>query len=288
MRAKMFALLIALSFLLTGCGKNEAVLNVEEQISSIGTVSLQSLENIEKAEAAYAALSSKDKEDVSNYELLEEARAEYDTLVEQRNEEQVSAVEILIEPLSNITLESKSDIEEARRAYDELDTSLQTQVSNAQVLFDAEERIVSLVLEEVSTTDFKSISCRRANVFEDVSFNTWFDDDEASATLALLFQLEGDEGGWLDASIPSVFGGIICQNKVERRYDLLLNAGNNGICHIQYWPESKKAQMATKMLSINTSEYAELLKEAGIVENYKKISWEAYGNVLDAAIDAVS
>ena len=78
---------------------------------------------------------------------------------------------------------------------------------------------------------------------------------------------------------------IIGQNKVDRRYDLLFPTNYNSIYYIQYWPGSKKAQMATTTLSTNVWEYAESLKKAGIIENYKEITLSSYIDVMNA-VDA--
>lgn len=195
------------------------------------------------------------------------------------NENKVAAVQSLIENLSDVSLENKNDVEAARHAYDALNNALQEQVSNAQMLLDAEEKIE--LLEEIAAIDFKNISCDNANKFEDTSFNTWMYDDDATSTLVLLFQLQGDADNWLDFDDLSLLDTFICRNKTDRRYDLLmLKKDKNSICFIQYWPESKKAQMGTKMLSTDLSKYAESLQKVGIIDSYKKLPVDNYMKIL--------
>ena len=69
----VFSIILCLS--LCACNsKNEAVVNVEKLIESIGEVTVNSEEVIRVAEEAYAALSDEDKAAVENYETLVVAR----------------------------------------------------------------------------------------------------------------------------------------------------------------------------------------------------------------------
>lgn len=283
MKAKVKAallLLLALCLMLSGCGKSEAVRQAEEVISSIGEVTLQSKDSIEKAEAAYAALPPEERADVENYTVLKDARDAYDALVEQQNKKAIAAVEDKIDGLSDVTLDKKAEVEAARKAYDELGAALQERVSNAKILFDAEERIA--LLEEVTVTNFKSITCSKANMFDDVSYGTWFSDNDAAAVMALSFIFEGYSAKWLVIEDLDLTNMTICRVTADKRYDMLLPKDNGSIFYIQYWPESKKAQMGTKALSVSVSEYAAALKEAGIIEAYKTIPPSSIGNVLNA------
>lgn len=79
---KIVALILALSMMLAlcGCGKSEAVKEVESLIANIGEVSLDKGEAIEQAKQAYGNLSSEEKELVNNYSILQEADEAYDRL----------------------------------------------------------------------------------------------------------------------------------------------------------------------------------------------------------------
>ena len=73
-------LVLAMCISICSCGKSEEVKNVEAMISAIGTVSQSSESAILDAERAYGMLSSDDKEKVSNYNVLLEARAAYNAI----------------------------------------------------------------------------------------------------------------------------------------------------------------------------------------------------------------
>lgn len=72
---KFICLLLTLTLMLflCSCGKNEAVKNVEDLISAIGTVSLDSSAAIASARAAFDDLTEADATKVGNYNLLTEA-----------------------------------------------------------------------------------------------------------------------------------------------------------------------------------------------------------------------
>lgn len=75
------AVFLTTVLLLTACSSDrKAVDDVISQIDSITKVSLSSGDRIEKAEKAYEALSKKQKEKVTNYEALKNARIRYDTM----------------------------------------------------------------------------------------------------------------------------------------------------------------------------------------------------------------
>ena len=73
---KGFILLLVLVMLvsLVGCGKSKDVVAVEELISSIGSITIDSEETITSAQESYDLLNDKQKEQVENYSVLEEAR----------------------------------------------------------------------------------------------------------------------------------------------------------------------------------------------------------------------
>nr|MBQ8245039.1 hypothetical protein [Oscillospiraceae bacterium] len=63
-------LALVLVLALYGCGKTEAVKNVESMIDALGTVTAESLEAVNAAMDAYEALTDEEKETVSNYAAL--------------------------------------------------------------------------------------------------------------------------------------------------------------------------------------------------------------------------
>lgn len=80
----LLALILCLS--LCGCGKSEAVKNVEAMIDAIGEVTLDSEAAVVAAEEAYAALTAEEKEKVENHIVLTDARAALDPMIEEHQE----------------------------------------------------------------------------------------------------------------------------------------------------------------------------------------------------------
>ena len=76
-------LTVALCLSLCACGKSESVEKVEALIAKIGEVNLDSESAIATAETAYDVLEEKEKARVENYTVLTDARAAFDTLVEE-------------------------------------------------------------------------------------------------------------------------------------------------------------------------------------------------------------
>ena len=79
---KIVALILALSmmFALSGCGKSEAVKQVEELIGSIGKVSMDSNETILEARSAFDTLTDKEQKQVENYSVLTDAESAFTDL----------------------------------------------------------------------------------------------------------------------------------------------------------------------------------------------------------------
>ena len=73
-------LVVVMCLSLVACGKSEEVTNVESLISAIGSVSENSENAIVAAENAYNALTPDDKNKVSNYNTLLDARKTYDAI----------------------------------------------------------------------------------------------------------------------------------------------------------------------------------------------------------------
>lgn len=68
----------------SGCGTDPAAQKVIDDISSIGEVNLDDSELILRIEKAYAALSEAQKNQVTNYVTLMEAREEIDQLIKEK------------------------------------------------------------------------------------------------------------------------------------------------------------------------------------------------------------
>lgn len=116
------------------------------QINAIGTVTLNSGAQIEAAEAAYALLTESQQALVTNYQVLVEARAAYDALVQQAAGDQQAAQAVIdkIDAIGAVTLDSEAAIRAAREAYDLLTPAQQALVTNYVVLTNAETTLAAL------------------------------------------------------------------------------------------------------------------------------------------------
>ncbi len=106
-KLKIVAVVICILGLLSGCGKSEAAVVVDEKIKAIGSVSLDSEASITDAEQAYNALSEDEKKQVEGYETLTKAKDDYNKAVEEHEKQ--------------LEEEYKSQIEEANKKIEDLD-----------------------------------------------------------------------------------------------------------------------------------------------------------------------
>ncbi len=125
------------------------------QIDAIGEVTLGSLAKIQAAEAGYANLSDEEKENVTNYQTLLDARDEYDALKaaadkEEADREAALGVDELINALGVITLESETAVTAARAAYEALTEDQKAYVENLVVLEEAEAIIEGLKADQAA------------------------------------------------------------------------------------------------------------------------------------------
>lgn len=116
---------------------------VKSRINAIGKITKHSGRILEEARITYNAL-TQDQKSLIYAVVLEEKEAAYALVKEQvQNEEQdntaAALVQVQINTIGTVTAASGPIIEMARQAYDALTPEQQAKVSNAQVLFDAEE-----------------------------------------------------------------------------------------------------------------------------------------------------
>ncbi len=123
----------------------QAAQAVEDQIASIGRVTLNSENAINAARRAYNALTPQQKALVENLDVLEAAEARLAELKQQAADEQAAqAVEDQIASIGRVTLNSENAINAARRAYNALTPQQKALVENLDVLEAAEERLAEL------------------------------------------------------------------------------------------------------------------------------------------------
>jgi uncharacterized repeat protein (TIGR02543 family) len=160
----------------------DAADDVIAKINAIGGVDLDSKVRIETARAAYNALSTEQRELISEeiYQILTDAEAELETL--ETEQEAVNNVINAITALGEITSESYDAVEATRSAYDSL-TYLQKQdVTNYDLLLNAEEELRKI---EKNQADVQNVKDQIASLGE-ITIDSWDAVGRAKAAYLLL------------------------------------------------------------------------------------------------------
>lgn len=145
-RCILILLLVLFTFSSSACKQmSEAAKAADALISSIGVVTLDSEPAIIAAEQAVAALSEEDRSSLPSLEKLEQARLQFDSLVDAKAVEEAEAA---ISAIGNVTVDSKAAIDAARQAYDSLDERLKADVSNASLLTDADNAYQAALIDK--------------------------------------------------------------------------------------------------------------------------------------------
>lgn len=110
-------------------------------IDSIGEVTFDSEKNIKKAQLLYENLSSELKELVNNYNVLESAVIEYNT---------IKNVYDKINLIGKVTIESENLIKNARKDYDNLTNKQKLKIDNYNVLENAESEFMRIKNEKTT------------------------------------------------------------------------------------------------------------------------------------------
>ncbi len=145
-KASIGVIIICMIFLLTAC-KSEEVKSVEQQISAIGDVSQESYDKIQEAIKSYDNLSNEEKENVSNYNLLEKAENIYYAM----------RVDEIIENLGPINVESRTEIDYARMEYEKLSKAQRSNVNLFGKLIKTEKEYGEYIVNK-SIDTLKSLS----------------------------------------------------------------------------------------------------------------------------------
>ena len=148
-------------FSLCACGKSDLAKHADETIAAIGNVTDKSLSQIERAEAEVNALSDKEKKSLDNLTTLYDARSAY-------NELAAGKVEALINSIGELNFSSGTIIMEARNAYNNESTEVQSLVGNYDLLEKAEESLPT-VRAGIVSDEVKKILDASVTTAEDVS-----------------------------------------------------------------------------------------------------------------------
>ena len=129
-KIRVIITVVGLSVALIGC-KSSIVKSAEKAINDIGTVSIESEELIIEAEKLYASLTENQKDDVTNYFTLLEAREEYNAIVaEIENKKIASEIDEKILGLEKKEFLKQSEIDEVESMYEALTDEQKAFVSN--------------------------------------------------------------------------------------------------------------------------------------------------------------
>lgn len=128
-KISVFLIITILLLSLTACHPEK---DVEQLISTIGTVTLESEELIIQAQEAYDALRQEEKAKVSNADILENAQAEL-----ARQKDLIEYAKAAIEAIGLVTIDSAESVFFARECYDEA-----VQYDIEDTLKDAEEELI--------------------------------------------------------------------------------------------------------------------------------------------------
>ena len=134
---KLLAILLVVCVLLVlcACGKTK---KADKAILAIGEVTLDSEEAVSTAVALYDELSDEEKEKVENYNLLQEAVEELESL------KRIAYVESCIDEIGTVTVDSGDKIDLAFQEYDKLSAEEQEKLSNIEQLIEAEWKFLEL------------------------------------------------------------------------------------------------------------------------------------------------
>lgn len=131
---------------------SEKANKIDNSIAAIGEVSLDSESAISAARSAYDAASADIKDMVKKYDILTAAEQKLAKLQEEKRIEQVkekaSAVADKIARIGEVTLESEELLASIRKEYEALNDEEKTYLSNADILYSAEETFKQLKQEE--------------------------------------------------------------------------------------------------------------------------------------------
>ena len=134
---KVASISLTVAIILTSCGKSDAARAVDDQIVSIGEVTIESEAVITEIERAYQNLSEKEKKTVENYTYLKEARDLLD-------EKKALNVDNAIAKIGAVTSESGSAITYADKLYSELSDSQKKHVKTYNTLRKDKEAYIQI------------------------------------------------------------------------------------------------------------------------------------------------
>lgn len=143
----LFLIILFITFCLTSCFQSKESKACDQLISEIGNITLQSEKAINDAEKAYTELSDKDRKTLKNYQVLLQARDEYNQLIDENN---ASIVENLIDSIGIVTIDAEDKIKKARDQYNKQTKKVKELIKNINKLTEAEFQYSQIRINNVN------------------------------------------------------------------------------------------------------------------------------------------
>lgn len=214
--ALMLAILLTVSF--TACGKSEEAQLADDQIASIGEVTLAKKGLIEKAEKAVEELEEKDRKRLDNLELLQQIRTDFNNLLVADAEKAISAI-------GTVDTESLSKINTASAKYNALSAELRPMVSNYDLLLAAKEKysdaVVEKVISEIDSIGEIGIETREKIEAAEKNYNSLSSEEKARVTnYEKLTEAKTSFDSFVETETEKALG------KLKHTYDKVYDRGN--------------------------------------------------------------
>lgn len=214
------------------------VKDAETKIAAIGNVTLKSESKITSAESAYDFLEEKDRDKVSNYNVLVSARKKYDQLV-------VNNCILLIDNIGEISLKSGNKIDKIENIYDSLSDSQKNMVTNYSKLQKARENYDALIKkEEIKKKTLKpgmtfktskwNITYRKSSISakilpNDISdYYLYYSAADDQTFVDLIFKIQNIDSDILD--LEGIIGDCTVEYddaNLSKNYDLYYSSGSD-------------------------------------------------------------
>ena len=214
------------------------VKDAETKIAAIGNVTLKSESKITSAESAYDFLEEKDRDKVSNYNVLVSARKKYDQLV-------VNNCILLIDNIGEISLKSGNKIDKIENIYYSLSDSQKNMVTNYSKLQKARENYDALIKkEEIKKKTLKpgmtfktskwNITYRKSSISakilpNDISdYYLYYSAADDQTFVDLIFKIQNIDSDILD--LEGIIGDCTVEYddaNLSKNYDLYYSSGSD-------------------------------------------------------------
>jgi len=254
------------------------VSEVENVIAKLNTVTVDSGQDILSARAKYQECDQSIKDKVSNYVVLEEAEANFPKIVE---------VSGLIQDIGDeVTYNSKSVIETARKAYDGCTDKVKAGIANYDMLLKAETTFADIIELQELIKQLETVTYNSGDLIKSIRIAYSESTPEVKNGINNLFILQSAESNYnlivnLQESIDNLqYITVDIKNTsiatVRKNYTVSSTTVKNGITNLSIL-EAKENELAA--LKIEAVE--ELISQIGTITLEKKELVEAAKKAYD-------